>query len=259
MSGRDDDLIDIDTEGSVYRDPLVDFIDEMRELGRVPAPVPSPALAALLRGCAPVSRVALHPVRRVTGALLAAASIAVVVAAETHDLPAPAQQVVSNVIDHLSPLHWNGIADIQLLTPAKPQAVRVDRVVHRLVLHPRAQVRTRVVAARTVVHVASTPVASSHRPAHAAVRRSAHKSRVRVSGGPQNVAAQADSATARASAPVVARAGVVVRLAATLDRRSARVQPGGAAPPSPAGGVAPGEASPARTPGPPPRLSTVCG
>ena len=89
-SGRDGD------------DDLTRFLTGLRALGDVPAPPPSPTVAALLAGAHPrfVRRAAVRAV------LVAALVISALVgAAATHRLPAPAQQFVSRVVNNLTPFH----------------------------------------------------------------------------------------------------------------------------------------------------------
>lgn len=83
------------------------FLDDLRSLGEGPAPRPSPELAALLAGVPALTaarRRGPRIVRRV--ALIAAAVVAgTTLAAVNHRLPAPAQRVVSNVVNDLTPFH----------------------------------------------------------------------------------------------------------------------------------------------------------
>ncbi|HEV7205178.1 MAG TPA: hypothetical protein VGN18_11245 [Jatrophihabitans sp.] len=83
------------------------FLDDLRSLGEGPAPEPSPELAALLAGVPTLAAARRHRpriVRRV--ALIAAAVVAgTTLAAANHQLPAPAQRVVSNVVNDLTPFH----------------------------------------------------------------------------------------------------------------------------------------------------------
>ena len=95
-----DDPIEQDTPEP---DNVAGFLIALRALGDAPAPPPTQAVAALIGGGVPVR---LHPYRRaaVRAGLVAAAMIAALVgAAANHGLPQPAQRVVSNVVNHLTP------------------------------------------------------------------------------------------------------------------------------------------------------------
>lgn len=79
------------------------FLIDLRALGDGPAPAPSVAVAALIGGAVPLRR---HPLRRaaVRTAVVAAALLAALVgAAANHSLPQPAQRVVSNFVNDLTP------------------------------------------------------------------------------------------------------------------------------------------------------------
>lgn len=86
-------------------DEVVGFLLALRALGESPAPAPTPELAALIGGAVAIRN---HPYRRhAVRALLAAAALvaALVGAAANHSLPQPAQRVVSNLVDNLTPFH----------------------------------------------------------------------------------------------------------------------------------------------------------
>jgi hypothetical protein len=109
------------------QDEVARFLVELRMLGEGAPPAPSPELAALLGGA-----VALEPRRRrphyrvaLRSAVVAAAVVsALVVAAANHDLPQPAQRVVSNVVNVLTPFQI-GPDNRGTLTPTfTPQPAR---------------------------------------------------------------------------------------------------------------------------------------
>ena len=83
---------------------VAQFLAELHALGQCAAPTPSAELTALLGGARPPRRRALRVVAR-TAVAVAAAVLASVVAAANHDLPSPAQRVVSNVVNVLTPFH----------------------------------------------------------------------------------------------------------------------------------------------------------
>jgi hypothetical protein len=83
---------------------VVRFLMELRALGETEPPTPSLEVATLLAGGEHVTR--RHRYRRVAArAALVAAAIVVglIVAAATHGLPQPAQRMVSNVVNVLTP------------------------------------------------------------------------------------------------------------------------------------------------------------
>jgi hypothetical protein len=112
MTRRDDDLTDMtrdmtgDVTGSAQ---LAAFLADLRELGHEPAPPPQGRLAELLDGAAvpaaPRRGRSPYRVARRVAVLVAAAVAALVLAAANHTLPAPAQRVVTNVVDQLTPFH----------------------------------------------------------------------------------------------------------------------------------------------------------
>jgi len=107
-------------------DDVTRFLTELRALGDGPTPKPSPQLAAVLAGATPLlsSRRALRMVLR-SAAVAALVLGALVVAAANHSLPAPAQRVVSNVVNDLTPFHIGPgtRADVLPPTPSdKPTA-----------------------------------------------------------------------------------------------------------------------------------------
>ena len=84
------------------------FLTDFKNLSAGPAPEPSPELAALLAGASPLSTRprARRPGRAVLTSAAAAALVMLTgVAAAHHDLPAPAQQLVSTVVDKITPFH----------------------------------------------------------------------------------------------------------------------------------------------------------
>lgn len=80
------------------------FLAALRSLGEGAAPEPSPEVVTLLGGARPWRRRAVRIVAR-SAVAAAAAVAAAVVAAANHDLPSPAQHVVSNVVNVLTPFH----------------------------------------------------------------------------------------------------------------------------------------------------------
>lgn len=113
----DDDCADMgsvgEIGGAVARGPadtaaMTQFLAELRDLGTGPAPEPSPELAALLAGAAPLGPTRRRRHRRavlVSAAVAAAVVASTGVAAARNDLPAPAQRLVSTVVDRLTPFH----------------------------------------------------------------------------------------------------------------------------------------------------------
>lgn len=85
-------------------DEVTRFLTELRALGDGPAPEPSPELAALLGGATPIlaRRAAVRIVVR-TVAVAAVVLGVLVLAAANHSLPSPAQRVVSDVVNVLTP------------------------------------------------------------------------------------------------------------------------------------------------------------
>ena len=85
---------------------VTQFLSELRSLGETTAPLPTPELEAVF-AAASSSRTRPHYARIAwRAALVAAAVIAgTVTAAANHSLPAPAQRVVSNVVNNVTPFH----------------------------------------------------------------------------------------------------------------------------------------------------------
>jgi hypothetical protein len=84
------------------------FLVEMSSLAEVDAPAPTAELEAILTGLATgaARRRALHRRLAVRAALVAAATVAgLIAAAANHTLPEPAQRVVSNVVNSVTPFH----------------------------------------------------------------------------------------------------------------------------------------------------------
>jgi type IV secretory pathway VirB10-like protein len=120
MSPSDDDLYEmsgvdkIGAAGNVSGGPVpgetaavTRFLTELRALGEAPAPTPTPELAALLDGAVQLALVRRHVRRALVRVALVAAAIivAMTVAAANHSLPQPAQRMVSNVVNELTPFH----------------------------------------------------------------------------------------------------------------------------------------------------------
>ena len=84
-------------------DEVARFLIALRALGEAPAPAPTQAVAALIGGAVPLRRHRHHRAA-VRAAIVAAAVLAALVgAAANHSLPQPAQRVVSNVVNDLTP------------------------------------------------------------------------------------------------------------------------------------------------------------
>lgn len=121
MSGQDDypeDMSGVEEVGAGAGRPptpstdtaaIAHFLGELRSLGEAPAPAPTPKLDAIFAGAVPLRRRRRSgPVAR-RAVLIAVAVIAgVVTAAANHTLPAPAQRVVSNVVNSVTPFHIGG-------------------------------------------------------------------------------------------------------------------------------------------------------
>jgi hypothetical protein len=85
---------------------MTTFLADLRAIGEGPIPEPSPELAALLDGDEPVSSGRVMRLRRRHIVLVTAASVLIGgtgAAAATGRLPQPAQRLVSDVIDRLTP------------------------------------------------------------------------------------------------------------------------------------------------------------
>ena len=87
------------------QDDVARFLLELRALGEVDPPTPSRELAALLGGATPLfsQRRAMRRIVLRSGIVAAAIVAALIVAAAHQGLPQPAQRVVSNVVDVLTP------------------------------------------------------------------------------------------------------------------------------------------------------------
>jgi hypothetical protein len=86
------------------QDDVARFLVEMRALGEGDPPAPSAELAALLSGATPLrTRRPLYRVAARSALVAAACIVALVVAAASHSLPQPAQRVVSDFVDVLTP------------------------------------------------------------------------------------------------------------------------------------------------------------
>jgi hypothetical protein len=102
------------------QDEVARFLADLRALGQGEPPTPSPELAALLGGATPL-RTRRRPYRvALRTALVAAALVTgLVVAAEQHSLPQPAQRVVSDVVDVLTPFEIAPGKSIPTPTPTR--------------------------------------------------------------------------------------------------------------------------------------------
>ena len=102
-------------------DDVTRFLTELRALGDGPPPEPSAELAALLGGATPLlSRRALVRTALRTAAVAAILLGVLVVAAANHSLPAPAQRVVSNVVNVLTPFHIGRDHPQPVIEPPRP-------------------------------------------------------------------------------------------------------------------------------------------
>ncbi|HEY8302618.1 MAG TPA: hypothetical protein VIG48_12020 [Jatrophihabitans sp.] len=145
MSGYDDDGRDmtrgfdsdtIDTgggnSGAGSGAAVAQFIDELRGLGDQEPPAPSPELAAVLAGTALPSR-GRRPARgRVVAAVVACAVLGGTgIAAAKGRLPQPAQRVVSDVVDSVTPFTVPSRPE-----PNPPERTTPEQPVRRPVVGP---------------------------------------------------------------------------------------------------------------------------
>lgn len=124
MSLRDDHPDEMTVPDPV----LAEFLHDVHQLADVPAPVPSDELEALFasswplgeRGRAPA--LSLRPLRRLLVPLAVAASVValLVAGAATHELPAPAQRLISDVVNAVTPFHIQPDPRHVPSTPAPP-------------------------------------------------------------------------------------------------------------------------------------------
>lgn len=85
------------------------FLADLRSLGEAPAPPPTRELEAIFAGATPLrSRRRYGRIARRAILIAAAVVAALVAAAANHTLPAPAQRVVSNVVNSVTPFHIGG-------------------------------------------------------------------------------------------------------------------------------------------------------
>ena len=129
MSRFSDDFDDMDAQGVRHgagdvlgaADEVTRFLTELRALGDGPPPTPSAELAALLGGATPLfGRRALVRTAVRTGAIAAILLGVLVVAAASHSLPSPAQRVVSNVVNVLTPFHIGTDHPQPMIEPPRP-------------------------------------------------------------------------------------------------------------------------------------------
>jgi hypothetical protein len=107
------------SQGAGDQDEVARFLLELRALGEGEPPPPSPELAALIGGATllrPRHRRAVRYALR-SGIVAAAIVGALVVAAANHDLPQPAQRVVSDFVEVLTPFQ---ISPNQHVAPTPP-------------------------------------------------------------------------------------------------------------------------------------------
>ncbi|MGH8860610.1 MAG: hypothetical protein ACRDVG_05140 [Jatrophihabitantaceae bacterium] len=117
MSRFDDDL----TEMTATTPDLEQFLDELRALADVPSPEPSEELAAVLSGERSAGR--LLRGRSLTSLAVAATVVAMlVIGAATHQLPGPAQRLVSGVVNVVTPFHIDTDARHAQRSPTPPRA-----------------------------------------------------------------------------------------------------------------------------------------
>lgn len=111
MTRRDDELDDMSNQPGAMsapaageQDEVARFLVELRTLSSASAPPPSAEVAALIAGTRPVRRTRVYRRVVVRSGLIAAALLAALVgAAANHSLPQPAQRVVTNFVNDLSP------------------------------------------------------------------------------------------------------------------------------------------------------------
>lgn len=88
------------------------FLAELHSLGEGPVPAPTPELQAMFDGASSAPprrpRRPRAPLVRRAALVAAAAVIGTTTAAANHTLPQPAQRVVSDVVNTLTPFHING-------------------------------------------------------------------------------------------------------------------------------------------------------
>lgn len=90
------------------RDPELALVFKaLRDAADGPAPVPSDALAAVLAGIAPITKLRDRNTARASIVALVAAGVvaAGVGAAAADQLPAPAQRAIASMVNHLTPFH----------------------------------------------------------------------------------------------------------------------------------------------------------
>src|SRR5690242_6549598 len=121
MSPRNDDDFEM-TDMSARNAELTTFLSQLRALGEGPAPEPSPEVEALLGGAVLLRPRRSRLLRRVAVAAAAAVvlMVATAVAAAHHSLPAPAQRMVSNVVNLVTPFHIDPVTDPGPRPPVLP-------------------------------------------------------------------------------------------------------------------------------------------
>jgi hypothetical protein len=137
MTRSGDEFDDMDTQGvrlgagdtiggaAGAGDDVTRFLMELRALGDGPTPRPSAELAALLGGSTSLrsldgSRRALVRTALRTATVAAVLLGVLVVAAANHSLPAPAQRVVSHVVNVLTPFHIAPNQAPPVIEPLRP-------------------------------------------------------------------------------------------------------------------------------------------
>lgn len=110
MNGLDDFGADSGRPGSPFAHEtaaVTEFLAELKLLGEGPAPEPTPELQALFAGVPSIAAARRNrgPLLRRAALIAAATVVGTTAAAAGHSLPQPAQRVVSDVVNTLTPFH----------------------------------------------------------------------------------------------------------------------------------------------------------
>ena len=130
MNGLDDFGADSGRTGSPFAHDtaaVTEFLAELKLLGEGPAPEPTPELQALFAGVPSIAAARRNrgPLVRRAALIAAATVLGTTAAAAGHSLPQPAQGVVSDVVNTLTPFH---ISEDDGLPPHRmPQQPPADR------------------------------------------------------------------------------------------------------------------------------------